>query len=248
MKGVLSFFGAPAVMLARTVRAGARDGVPWRESLAQLNELGGRSVWLVMSGMAFFGAVLVTIANMQARRFVGNVAVLGPAYFELLVRELGPVMSAMLTASRAGASHAAELSTMSVNEQVEALEMSAGDPYADLVAPRVLAGVLGVPLLCALGTIAATLSAVAVAGLAFGVDGRAFMDPRYVDGWDLLSAGLKAAGCGLYIPLAAAVAGLKAQGGAEAVGEATTEGVVAASLGCLLIDFTVSLAFQLVQL
>ncbi|MFP2906084.1 MlaE family ABC transporter permease [Pyxidicoccus sp. 3LFB2] len=248
MSAVLSFFGAPAVMLARTVRASLRDGVPLRESLLQLHELGGRSVWLVMSGMAFFGAVLVTIANSQATRFVGNVAVLGPAYFELLIRELGPVMSAMLTASRAGASHAAELSTMSVNEQVEALEMSAGDPYADLVAPRVVAGVLGVPLLSALGTVAATLSAVAVAGLAFGVDGRAFMDPRYVDAWDLLAAGLKAVGCGLYIPLAAAVAGLRARGGAEAVGEATTAGVVAASLGCLLIDFAVSLAFHLLRL
>jgi phospholipid/cholesterol/gamma-HCH transport system permease protein len=248
MSAVLSFFGAPAVMLMRTVRASLRDGVPWRESLAQLHELGGRSVWLVMSGMAFFGAVLVTIAHSQATRFVGNVAVLGPAYFELLIRELGPVMSAMLMASRAGASHAAELSTMAVNEQVEALEMSAGDPYADLVAPRVVAGVLGVPLLSALGTVAATLSAVLVAGTAFGVDGRAFMDPRYVDGWDLLAAGLKAGGCGLYIPLAAAVAGLRARGGAEAVGEATTAGVVAASLGCLLIDFAVSLAFQLLRL
>jgi phospholipid/cholesterol/gamma-HCH transport system permease protein len=248
MSAVLSFFGAPAVMLARTVRASLREGVPWRESLAQLHELGGRSVWLVMSGMAFFGAVLVTIAHGQARRFVGNVAVLGPAYFELLIRELGPVMSALLTASRAGAGHAAELSTMSVNEQMEALEMSAGDPHADLVAPRVIAGALGVPLLSVLGTVAATLSAVAVAGLAFGVDGRAFMDPRYVDGWDLLAAALKAGGCGLYIPLAAAVAGLRARGGAEAVGEATTAGVVAASLGCLLIDFAVSLAFQLLRL
>jgi phospholipid/cholesterol/gamma-HCH transport system permease protein len=137
---------------------------------------------------------------------------------------------------------------MSVNEQVEALEMSAGDPYADLVAPRVIAGVLGVPLLSALGTVAATLSAATVASVAFGVDGRAFMDPRYVDGWDLLAAGLKAGGCGLYIPLAAAVAGLRARGGAEAVGEATTSGVVAASLGCLLIDFTVSLAFLLLRL
>lgn len=245
---LLGFFGAPAVMLARTVRAGLRDGVPRRETLAQLHELGGRGVWLVMSGMAFFGAVLVTIANGQARRLVGSVVVLGPAYFELLVRELGPIISALLMASRAGASHAAELSTMSVNEQVEALEMSAGDPLADLVAPRVIAGVVGVPLLCILGTLAATLSAVAVATWGLGVDGRAFMDPRYIDFWDLLAGFLKAAGCGLYIPLAAAVAGLSAKGGAEAVGEATTTAVVKASIGCLLIDFTISLAFQVLRL
>ncbi|RKG96573.1 ABC transporter permease [Corallococcus sp. CA053C] len=248
MSGVLSFFGAPVVMLARTVRASTREGVPWRETVAQVHALGGRSVWLVMSGMAFFGAVLVTIANEQAKKLIGNVAVLGPAYFEMLVRELGPAVSALLTAARAGASHSAELSTMSVNEQMEALEMSAGDPYADLVAPRVLAGVVGVPLLCTLGTVAATLSAAGVASWVFDIDGRAFMDARYVDGWDLLVAALKAVGCGLYIPLAAAVAGLKARGGAEAVGQATTEGVVAASLGCLLIDLTVSLAFQFVRL
>ncbi len=245
---VLSFFGAPSVMLARTVRASLREGLSWRETLLHLHELGGRSVWLVMSGMAFFGAVLVTIAHAQASKLVGNISVLGPAYFELLVREFGPVVSAMLTAARAGASHSAELSTMSVNEQVEALEMSAGDPHADLVAPRVVAGMVGVPLLCVLGTLAATASAVGTVTWVFELDGRAFMDPRYVDGWDVLAGLIKAVGCGLYIPLAAAVAGLSASGGAEAVGEATTRGVVTASIGCLLIDLLVALAFQVLRL
>lgn len=245
---VLGFFGAPAVMLTRTVRATLREGLSWKETLLQLHELGGRSVWLVTSGMAFFGAVLVTIANAQARKLVGNIGVLGPAYFEVLVREFGPVVSSVLIAARAGASHSAELSTMSVNEQVEALEMSAGDPYADLVAPRVVAGVLGVPLLCVLGTLAATASAVLTVSWVLGMDGKVFMDPRYVDAWDILAALLKAAGCGLYIPLAAAVAGLSASGGAEAVGEATTRGVVAAAVGCLLIDFLVALAFQVLRI
>jgi phospholipid/cholesterol/gamma-HCH transport system permease protein len=244
---VLGAFGAPVVLLARTVRASLREGLPWRETLLHLHELGGRGAWLVMSGMAFFGAVLVTIANVQARKMVGNIAVLGPAYFELLVREFGPVVSAVLTAARAGASHSAELSTMKVNEQVEALEMSAGDPYADLVAPRVVAGVIGVPLLCVLGTVAATASAVGTVTWAFEMDGRAFMDARYVDGWDVLAGAIKAVACGLYIPLAAAVAGLSARGGVEAVGEATTRGVVAASIGCLLIDFIVALAFQVLR-
>jgi phospholipid/cholesterol/gamma-HCH transport system permease protein len=243
---VLRFFGAPLVMLARTVRASMREGVSWRECLRQLHELGGRSTWLVVSGMAFFGAVLVTIAHAQARRFTGNLVVLGPAYLELLVREFGPVVSALLAASRGGASYGAELSTLSVNEQVEALEMCAGDPHSDLVAPRVVAGLLGVPLLCILGTTAATLSAVATASWAFQVDGWAFTDARYVDAWDILSGLTKSLGCGLYIPLAAAVAGLEARGGAEAIGEATTRSVVTACLGCLVIDFAVALGFQAV--
>ena len=238
--------GAPALMLLRTVRATAREGLSFRECLRQLHELGSRSTWLVVSGMAFFGAVLITIANGQARRFTGNLIILGPAYFELMVREFGPVVSALLTAARAGASHSAELSTMSIQEQVEALEMSAGDPLSDLVAPRVVAGALGVPLLCVLGTLAATTSAVLTATWAFGVDGMAFADPRFVDGWDLLAALLKSVGCGVFIPVAAARAGLGARGGVEAVGEATTRGVVAACIGCLLIDFLVAVSFLLV--
>ena len=240
----LAFFGAPALLLARTVRASVREGLSWRECLRQLYELGSRSMWLVMSGMAFFGAVLVTFADSQARKVTGNLPVVGPPYFELLVREFGPVMSALLAAVRGGASDSAELATMSVNEQVEALEMSAGDPAADLVAPRVVAGVVGVPLLCIAGTMAATLSAVATATWVFGVDGTAFMDARFVDGWDVVAGLAKGVACGLYIPLAASVAGLSARGGAEAVGEATTRGVVAACLGCLVIDFLLAIGFQ----
>ena len=241
---LLTFFGAPALLLARTLRASAREGLSWRECLRQLDELGTRSMGLVMSGMAFFGAVLVTFADSQARKVTGNLPVVGPPYFELLVREFGPAVSALLAAARAGASHSAELSTMTVHEQVEALEMSAGDPHADLVAPRVVAGVIGVPLLCIVGTMAATLSAVATASWVFQVDGRAFMDARYLTGWDVVAGLAKGVCCGLYIPLAASVAGLSARGGAEAVGEATTRGVVAACFGCLLIDFLVALAFQ----
>lgn len=237
--------GSPALLLLRTARAAAREGVSRRECLRQLHEVGSRSAWLVVSGMAFFGAVLITIANGQARRFTGNLVILGPAYFELMVREFGPVVSALLTAARAGASHGAELSTMSIQEQVEALEMSAGDPLADLVAPRAIAGALGVPLLCILGTMAACTSAVLTATWAFGVDGMAFVDPRFVDGWDVLAALLKSVGCGLFIPMAAASAGLRARGGVEAVGEATTRAVVAACIGCLFIDFGVALAFLL---
>ena len=244
MSGALHTPGALAVLLWRTLRAVGREGLPVRDSLRELNELGGRSAALVLGGMAFFGAVLVTIAHAQARRFIGNVAVIGPPYLELLVREMGPILSAVLTAARAGASHAAELSTQRVTEQVDALEMSAGDPARDLVAPRVVAGVLGVPLLCVLGTLAAAVSAALTAQYGYGVDGRAFLDARFVDGTDVVAGAVKALACGLYIPLAAARAGLAARGGAEAVGEATTRGVVSACVGCLVIAFLVGIAFH----
>lgn len=240
----LATLGRTALLLQRTLAAAARGRLPWREALVQLHELGVRSAWLVAGGMAFFGAVLVTIADAQARRFTGNLQVVGPAYFELLVREFGPVMSAILVAARAGASHGAELATMAVREQVEALEMSAGDPLTDLVAPRLLAGALGVPLLASVGTLAASVSAALTARWAFQVDGWAFVDARFVDAGDVAAALLKALACGVYIPLAAAVAGLRASGGTEAVGVATTRAVVTACLGCLVIDFCVALALR----
>ena len=100
--------GAPALMLLRTARATAREGLSLRECLNQIHELGLRSTWLVVSGMAFFGAVLITIANGQARRFTGNLVILGPAYFELMIREFGPVVSALCDAPARAAVSSAE--------------------------------------------------------------------------------------------------------------------------------------------
>ncbi len=235
--------GGPWLILGRSLRAGIKGGVSPKEVLVQLHEIGNRSAWLVISALAFFGAVLVAIADQQARRFTGNLAVIGPAYFELLVREFGPVTSALLAAAASGASSSAELASMTVNEQVEALEMSSGDPLSDLVAPRVIASAIAVPILCVLGTLSAAGAAVSYTLLIYGGDALAFIDPRYVDGGDLASGMIKAVLCGLYIPAAASWRGLSARGGAEGIGRAVTSGVVDACLGCLVIEFVVALAF-----
>ncbi|MGQ0504003.1 MAG: ABC transporter permease, partial [Myxococcaceae bacterium] len=84
------------------------------------------------------------------------------------------------------------------------------------------------------------------ANYVFKIDGRAFLDPRYLDTADVLLAVLKAMACGLYIPLAACWRGINAGAGAPAVGEATTDGVVSACLGCLVIDFIFTFAFSVV--
>lgn len=230
-------------MLARAVGATARRGVSLRDVVENIHRIGNRSAPLVVSGMAFFGVVMVVIADAQARRFTGSLSVVGPAYFELLVREFGPLTAALLAAARAGARDASELASMTVNEQIEALEMTAGDPLTDLVMPRVLAGLVAVPVLCVLGTAAATASAALCAQYAFGADGTAFIDARYVGIADIASAGTKAVLCGLYIPIASSWRGLATRGGASDVGDATTEGVVACVLGCLVIDLVVALAF-----
>ena len=242
--GGAALLGARALAAARHVPR----RVFMRELWHQLDQLAVRSAPLVITSMAFFGAVMVTIANAQARRFTGNLVVLGPAYFELLIREFGPVASSLLIAARYGASSSAEISSMSVTEQLDALRMCAGDPAADVVAPRVLAGAIAIPALCTLGTAAASLAAVLTTIYSFGLDGWAFADPRHIDAPDFLCAGVKALLCGVYIPLVAAFRALPARGGSAAVGRATTQAVVAACLGCLVIDVLVGVAFRVLGL
>jgi phospholipid/cholesterol/gamma-HCH transport system permease protein len=236
--------GAAALLLARTVRSLRTDRLSWHACMEQLVELGTRSLGLVLSGMAFFGAVMVTIANTQARKLVGDLNLVGPPYFELLVREFGPAISALLIAARLGASASAELSTASVTEQTEALEMSAGDPKVDWVAPRVVASLLAVPALTIAGIMAAGIAAALTASY-YGANGWTFLDGRNVTWADLGCALVKALACGLYIPLVASEHGLSARGGAAAVGAATTQGVVSACLGALVIDLLITLGFRL---
>lgn len=243
MRAFVRSSGASALLLSRTVRAVRREGLSPGALLEQIHELIGRSAFLVTVGMAFFGTVIVTIAYAQARKYTGNITLVGPAYFELMVREFSPLTVAMLLASRAGAATSAEQASMSVNEQIDALRLSGIDPLAYLVAPRVLACAIGLPLLIVLGTVAASIGAAFTVTQSFGADGRAFVDPQFVDVGDLVCAGVKAVMCGVYIPLAAGARSITAQGGAQAVGRAVTTGVVEACMGCLVIDFVVAAAF-----
>ncbi len=238
--------GAQALLFTRALKSARREGVLWREVLRQMAELGTQSSLLIGTGLAFFGTVMVTIAYAQARKYTGNITVVGPAYFELILREFAPMLTALLAASRQAASTSAELGAMSVNEQVEALELSAADPLAELVAPRIIASTLVLPLLTVIGTLFATFSAVLTVTYVFGADGRSFMDPAMVDPGDVACALVKSVVCGAFIPVAASLRGLRARGGASAVGEAVTTGVVEACMGCLLLDFLVAAVFLII--
>ncbi len=133
---------------------------------------------------------------------------------------------------------------MSVNEQLEALELSSADPLTELVVPRMVASIIAVPALVAIGTATATASAVLTVTWVFSADGTSFRDPALVTLSDLACSISKSLLFGIFIPLAAANRGLRAKGGAAAVGEAVTDGVVEACLGVLVIDFLVAIVFR----
>lgn len=227
-------------LLGRAARAGFRRGVPRGEVGRQVHEMGTRSLLLVGGGMAFFGAAMLVHGAAQARKVVGDLAVVGPAYFELLIRELGPTLAGLLCAVRVAAGTSAELASMEVTEQIDALRMSAGDPDSDLVLPRILAGLVAFPALIAVGTAAAALTGAFVATFVYSADGGAFLDASLIDRGDVLAFLAKAVGYGVAVPLVSAANGLAASGGPGAVGEATTRGVVGACLAVLAVDLAVS--------
>jgi phospholipid/cholesterol/gamma-HCH transport system permease protein len=202
--------------------------------------MGSRSLLLVTGGMAFFGAAMLMHGAAQARKVVGDLAVVGPAYFQLLIRELGPTLAGLLCAVRVAAATSAELASMEVTEQVDALRLSAGDPDSDLVLPRVLAGLIAFPALTAVGTAAAALTGALVATFAYAADGRAFLDASLVGEGDVIAFLAKAVAYGLAVPLVSTATGLAASGGPAAVGEATTRGVVGACMAVLSADLAVS--------
>ncbi len=159
-----------------------------------------------------------------------------------LFRELGPVMAAIMVTGRAGAAMAAQLASMRITEQIDALEVMAVDPFEYLVAPRVLAGVLMLPLLSvffsAIGTVAASLVACGVMELSYPTYWEQFA--KVVDLIDLKHCVVKAAVFGLVLSWVACFYGFRAQGGAQGVGYATRTTVVVSCLGILLTDYVLT--------
>lgn len=245
MIALLSALGGLALLFSRAIVRIPARGWPAGAALAYAVELGNRSLPLVVVNLAFFGMVMVGHAAEQGGRVIGDFSLLGPDYFLLMVREFGPIVTALIVATRAGAGTAAELATMSVTEQIEALELSAGDPIGELVSPRLLGGLLGMLGVSCIGTAVTSLSAALTATFVHGGNGWAFIDGQAVTPADVAAALLKSALAGLAIPLCASRAGLRARGGATAVGEATTQGVVQGCISVILIDFLVGTLFLL---
>jgi phospholipid/cholesterol/gamma-HCH transport system permease protein len=142
-------------------------------------------------------------------------------------------------AGRAGSAMGAELGTMRVTEQIDALEVLATDPVHYLVVPRVWATVLMLPLLVALGNGVGILGGYLVAVVLMDANPVVYMENtfRFMETWDILSGLIKASFFGLLIALVGCQQGYYAQGGAEGVGRATTRSVVIASLSILISDF-----------
>jgi phospholipid/cholesterol/gamma-HCH transport system permease protein len=235
---LLDACGAFAFLVAATGRAALRARFPGLELLRQIEVIGARSTTIVLITALFTGMVLalqtgIALARFGAKPYVGSVVGLS------LVRELGPVLTALMVGGRVGAGITAELGSMQVTEQVDAIRSLGADPVQKLVLPRVLAAMLALPLLTVLANVLGVAGGLLLAWAQFGIDPSFYMQTivNTVEVDDLVSGVFKTFFFGAAIGWIGCFAGLRTTGGTVGVGRQTTRAVVAASIAVLVLDF-----------
>jgi phospholipid/cholesterol/gamma-HCH transport system permease protein len=212
----------------------------------QMYAIGNESLFFVSITMGFIGMILVYQSGLQAKRIIPDFSMLGATYLELLVRDLAASLGALMLATRVGAGIAAELGSMVVTEQIDALRMCAADPVDFLIVPRFLASlVMTTVLIVFAGAIAFGTGAV-TAYVAFDVPPRIFWNVSLVDWGDLTTGLAKCIAYGAAIPVVSGYCGLSTFGGSEGVGWATTRAVVNSSLAIIILNAVISTAGLLV--
>jgi phospholipid/cholesterol/gamma-HCH transport system permease protein len=230
----LGFIGELALVLLGTLLR------PWRlrgrEVLRHLDEAGTRAFPLTLLLGFLLGVILAFQSAIPLRRFGAEIFVPNLVGISLL-RELGPLMAGVILAGRTGSAYAAELGTMSVNEEVAALRIMGVDPMALLVLPRVLAGVLVMPVLSLLLTLAGLAGMAMIMGLfGFPLTTVTQQLSQWLQLSDLLGGLFKACFFGLAIGAIGCRAGLGAGRGPRAVGDAATAAVVGGIVSIILLD------------
>ena len=210
----------------------------WHETMKQLEFVGVQSLTIVLITGAFTGGVFA-LQGYEGFSIFGAEVLTGSTVTLALTRELGPALTAVLVAGRAGSAMAAEIGTMKVTEQIDALESMAVDPVDYLVAPRLIAGTVMAPCLAMIFTGIGIVGAYLVGIYVLHIPKGAFIYriEWYVDPDDCLLGLAKAAVFGFTLALVGCMKGLGVRGGAEGVGKATTEAVVLSSVSILVIDY-----------
>lgn len=205
----------------------------------QIHFVGNYSVLIIAVSGLFVGFVLGLQGYYTLQRY-GSEQALGLLVALSLVRELGPVVTALLFAGRAGTSLTAEIGLMKAGEQLSAMEMMAVDPVSRVIAPRFLAGVIAMPILAALFSAVGIVGGYVVGVLLIGVDEGAFWSQMQggVDVWrDVGNGVIKSVVFGIAVTFIALRTGFEASPTPDGVSRATTRTVVVASLAVLALDF-----------
>ncbi len=217
-----------------------------RETLQQLSFVAWESAPVVLLSVSFAAAVTIMEASFHMKIVVQNDSLV-PGFAALLIlRELGVVVTALLVTSRVGAGYAAEVGSMQITEQVEALKMLGIHPIRYLLVPRLYASILGLMILTVVANMVCIYVAMLVSQWSLGYSSGSFLMAMraFVGLQDLLFSVIKAGVFGAVIPIYSIFFGLRCRAGAEGVGLATTSAVVATSVTIIILDFILSYIFS----
>jgi phospholipid/cholesterol/gamma-HCH transport system permease protein len=233
LRSYAEVLGAYTILLIDVVRDLLRHGVNPREVTRQIVTIGLSSLPIVLLTAVFTGMVLAIqtsygLHRFGAKNYVGNLVGLA------LARELGPVLTAIMVCGRVGAGIAAELASMVVTEQVDAIRALGGNPIRQLVTPRIIAGMVSMPLLAGLSVIVGVLGGLVVAVYELNITAytyyRSYLYAVVIR--DVTDGLTKSVIFGLIVVSIACFKGLRCRGGTEGVGLTTTSAVVT---GCLMV-------------
>ena len=240
----LAAIGRLALFALRAILSSVRPPYYPRLILRQMVEIGYYSLPVVGMTAVFTGMVLALqtytgFARFNAETAIPNVVVLS------ICRELGPVMAGLMVAGRIGAAMAAELGTMRVTEQIDALTTLSTNPFKYLIAPRLIAGLTMLPLLVGTADLIGVLGGYLVSVYKLGFNPGSYLKNTvdFVQFLDVFSGLVKAAVFGFIVALMGCYNGFHSHGGAQGVGKATTNAVVSASILILISNYIVTELF-----
>jgi phospholipid/cholesterol/gamma-HCH transport system permease protein len=227
-------------VFVRTLYYIAKGRKDRRAVVDQMYEIGNKSLFFLTVVMGFLGMILVFQAGLQTKRVVPDLTMLGANYLQLLVRDLAASIGALMLATRVGAGIAAEIGSMVVTEQVDALRMCAADPIDYLIKPRFLASIVMTTVLVIWSAMIALLSGAVTAYVMFDIIPQTFFNFELVGVADLTIGLTKCLAYGAAIPIVSGHSGLSTFGGSEGVGWATTRAVVNTSLTVIMLNMVIS--------
>lgn len=241
--GLVSFIeelGGLAELLFDVLRWSVRPPFRVQNLFAQLDFVGVGSVFIVALTGVFSGMVFAH-QSWRAFELFNAESLVGPTVSLTITRELAPVFAALMVTMRAGSAMCTELGTMRVTEQVDALETMAVNPVQYLLVPRVLAGLIMVPLLVMIFDLMGLGGGYFVAVMVKSLSAGTFITrtQQWLDPEDIGEGLVKGAVFGLFVALVACFKGYHASGGAKGVGKATTDAMVASALGIFILDYFV---------
>jgi phospholipid/cholesterol/gamma-HCH transport system permease protein len=241
---IIGFFeelGFITQFIVRTLFVMVTQPIHWRQTLEQMRQLGTNSFWITVItamfvGMAFALQVVTEFLKFGAGKMIGGVV--GIAFW----RELGPLMTGVVVAGRVGAAVAAELGTMKVTEQVEALESMSQDPIRYLVVPRMIAVTTMMPLLVGIADVVGFFGGYLIATTVGRINPYLYFDSasNMLRVADIMGGLVKAVFFGFLISLISSYMGLRTKAGAKGVGEMTTRAVVISLVVIFVVNYFLS--------